>query len=69
MSEYVIDNVPLYEKYCLTIKEAAEVFNIGEHAIRSLTKIPSNNFTLKVGTKTLVKRKLFEDYINTRKEV
>lgn len=69
MSEIAIEYVPLYEKVYLTIKETAKVFNIGEHMIRSLTKIPGNKFTLKVGTRTLIKRKTFEDYINNRTQL
>ena len=69
MTEQIVDQVPIYQKHCLTIKEAAKVFGIGEHEIRRQTKIRGNNYTLKIGTKTLIKREIFADYINDRNQL
>lgn len=52
------------EKYCLTIKEAAEYFNIGENKLRELVASPDCPFVIFVGTKRLIKRKLFETYLD-----
>ena len=48
--------VPIHLKITLTIKEAAEYSNIG-------MKQPNCPFVLYVGTRKLVKRKEFEEYI------
>lgn len=47
----------------LTIKEAAEYSNIGINKIDTMLKTPNCPFVLFVGTKKLVKRKAFEDFI------
>lgn len=47
----------------LTIKEAAEYSNIGINKIDSMLKQPNCPFVLYVGTRKLVKRREFEDYI------
>lgn len=60
------EEVRLAEKYALPIIDAAKVFGIGQHMIRSLTQIPNNNYTLKIGTKTLIKREKFQEYLDKR---
>jgi excisionase family DNA binding protein len=55
--------VPIHEKMLLTIKEAAEYSNIGINKIDSMLRSPGCAFVLFVGTKKLVKRKAFEEYI------
>lgn len=47
----------------LTAKEAAEYSNIGINKIDSLLRTPNCPFVLFVGTKKLVKRREFEQYI------
>lgn len=51
-------------KYALTLTEAAKYFNIGQNKIRELCELPGCKFGLKVGTKLLVKRELFEQYLD-----
>ena len=58
--------VPIHLKMTLTIKEAAEYSNIGINKIDALLKEPKCPFVLYVGTKKLVKRKEFEDYISKK---
>ncbi|MBQ8432316.1 MAG: excisionase family DNA-binding protein [Clostridia bacterium] len=58
--------VPIHLKVTLTIKEAAEYSNIGINKIDSLLRKPNCPFVLFVGTKKLVKRKEFEEYISER---
>lgn len=56
--------IPIYLKLTLTIKEAAEYSNIGINKIESMLRTPHCPFVLFVGTKKLVKRKEFEDFIS-----
>ena len=51
-------------KMNLTSKEAAEYSNIGINKIDSMLRTPNCPFVLYVGTKKLVKRKEFEEYIS-----
>ena len=56
--------VPVWEKCTLTIEEAAAYFGIGQNKLRELTEDPNCKFVLWVGTKRLIKRKLFEQYLD-----
>ena len=55
--------VPIHLKMTLTAKEAAEYSNIGINKIDSLLKMPNCPFVLYIGTRKLVKRVEFEQYI------
>ena len=58
--------VPIWEKYVMTIEEAAAYFRIGENRIRQLVnENPYGNFYLRNGNRVLIKRKLFEQYIDS----
>ena len=60
------ENVPIADKFALTLEEAAEYYNIGVNKLRELTsKRDSSRFVLFVGSKRLIKRKLFDQYIET----
>lgn len=61
-----IGRVPIHLKMTLTTKEAAEYSNIGINKIDSMLRSPNCPFVLFVGTKKLVKRKEFEQYISQR---
>ena len=51
-------------KVMLTIEETCGVFCIVEHTIRKLVQSrPDAEYLFRVGTKTLIKRVLFENYI------
>lgn len=56
-------NVPIAEKANLTIDEAAAYFNIGTTRLRELTDEKNCTFVLWNGSKRLIKRKPFEDYL------
>ena len=58
--------VPIHEKVTLTIKEAAEYSNIGINKIDAMLRSPNCPFVLFVGTKKLVKRKEFEQFIGSK---
>ncbi|MBQ0035959.1 MAG: helix-turn-helix domain-containing protein [Firmicutes bacterium] len=61
-----IKEIKLCEKYALPITDAAKYFNIGQHMLRELASISNNDYTLRVGTKILIKREKFEEYLNKR---
>ena len=49
--------VPIWEKYALTIYEAAEYFGIGEHRLRTLVRENRQaDFVLWIGVKVDIKR-------------
>ncbi len=57
--------VPVWEKYTLTINEASEYFNLGEKKIRYLADNYNDyGFVLQNGSRILIKRKKFEDFID-----
>ena len=60
------ERVPIHFKVTLTIREAAEYSNIGINKIDSLLRTPNCPFVLYVGTKKLVKRKEFEQFISQK---
>ena len=66
-----IEKVPLWEKYVLTVFEATEYFNIGEKKIRFLINehLRDNTFVLVNGTKTLIIRKKFEEFLDKVTEI
>ena len=55
--------VPIWEKVNLTLEEAAACFGIGQNRLRELTEDEQCKFVLFVGTKRLIKRRLFEQYL------
>ena len=57
-------SVPIHLKMTLTIREAVEYSNIGINKIDSMLRSPNCPFVLFVGTKKLVKRKEFEQFIS-----
>ena len=58
--------LPIDRKMLLSIREAAEYSNIGINKIDEMLKQPHCPFVLYVGTKKLVKRKAFEEFIESR---
>lgn len=58
-------NLPIDRKLLLTINEAAKYSNIGINKIDSMLRSPECPFVLFVGTKKLVKRKEFEEFIHS----
>ena len=58
--------LPIDRKMLLSIREAAEYSNIGINKIDEMLKQPNCPFVLYVGTKKLVKRKAFEEFIDNK---
>lgn len=59
-------SVPIHLKLTMTIREAAEYSNIGINKIEAMLRAPNCPFVLYIGTKKLVKRKEFEEYISQK---
>ncbi len=60
-------NIPISEKYLLSISEAAAYFNIGEKRLRRLAE-DDNRFAIMNGNRYLIIRKRFEEYIDSLTE-
>ena len=57
--------IPYWEKYMLTLREAAEYFHIGEKKMRQIVDENMDaNFLLESGNRVMIKRKLFEEYLD-----
>lgn len=60
------ERVPLWEKYTLTINEATQYFNIGEKKIRMLVDDdPTADYLMTNGSRIMIKRKMFEQFIDS----
>lgn len=58
--------VPIWEKYCLTLDEAAAYFGIGVNKLREMSDEPNCQFVIYNGSKRLIKRrKLEENLVDT----
>lgn len=55
--------IPIWEKSNLTLEEAAAYSGVGINKIRQLTNNEKCEFVLWVGSKRLIKRKKFEEYL------
>lgn len=60
-------NIPLCERFLLTVKEAAVYFDIGENKMYRIAAEHLNseyNFVIMNGSRTMINRKKFEDFLN-----
>ena len=56
--------IPYWEKYMLTLREAAEYFHIGEKKMRQIVDDNMDaKFLLESGNRVMIKRKLFEEFL------
>ncbi|HGC9972831.1 TPA: excisionase [Streptococcus agalactiae] len=59
-------DIPIWERYTLTIEEASKYFRIGENKLRRLAEENKNaNWLIMNGNRIQIKRKQFEKIINT----
>ena len=59
------NEIPYWEKYMLTLREAAEYYYIGEKKMRQIVDDNLDaNFLLESGNRIMIKRKLFEEYLD-----
>ena len=57
--------IPYWEKYMLTLREAAEYFHIGEKKMRQIVDDNMDaSFLLESGNRVMIKRRLFEEYLD-----
>lgn len=59
-------DVPLWKKLNLTLEEASEYSGIGTAKIKEISNREDCPFVLWNGTKRLIKRKKFEEYLSTQ---
>ena len=59
-------DIPIWERYTLTIEEASKYFRIGENKLRRLAEENKNaNWLIMNGNRIQIKRKQFEKIIHT----
>lgn len=59
--------VPLWERFLLTVSEASNYFNIGENKMHKIANdyLESDyKFVIQNGNRTMIKRKKFEEFLN-----
>ena len=60
-----IYEIPYWNKYTLSIEEAAGYFRIGECKLRKIiTENPTEDFILWNGNRMQIKRKKFEEFVD-----
>ena len=64
--ETVKNDIPIWEKYTLSIEETSQLFRIGENKLRSIINAdPTREFILWNGNRAQIKRNLFARFIDT----
>lgn len=59
------DSIPFWERYTLTVEEAASYFRVGENKLRKMIQEDRDaNYILWNGNRPQIKRKLFEQWID-----
>ena len=62
-------DIPVWHKLNLTIEEAAAYSNIGIHRLYELTEQEDCPFVLWIGSRSVIKRKSFDEYIEKMSSV
>lgn len=62
----MIKKIPITDKVLLTVNEAAEYIGVGHTAIRKFVKGREDEFCVRVGNRTMIKREKFENYIKDK---
>ena len=57
--------IPISEKYMLTINEAAAYFSIGVKKLRRMAEDNEGKFAITMGSRYLIVREKFEEYIDS----
>ena len=61
-----MQEIPYWERYMLTIREAAEYFHIGEKKMRQIVEdYEGADFIIMNGTRAMIKRKSFERFLDS----
>jgi len=61
------NEVPMWKKFLLTVKEASLYFNIGENKMRRIVNdyLDSDyKFVVQNGGRNMIKRQMFEEFLN-----
>lgn len=59
-------NIPIAEKYALSIEEAARYYNLGANKLRRLAaEKPTAGWVLMNGNRILIKRRMFEKMLDS----
>lgn len=61
------NEVPMWKKFLLTVKEASLYFNIGENKMHRIVNeyLESDyKFVVQNGGRNMIKRQMFEDFLN-----
>lgn len=65
MEKSELNSIPVWKKYTLTIQEAAVYFHIGEKKLRKLVEENTDaDYVIMNGNRMMIKRKLFEKFID-----
>ena len=57
--------IPIYERYLLDVKEAAEFYHIGEKKLRDMADYYADyGFAIINGNRLLIKRKKFQEFLD-----
>lgn len=57
--------VPIKDKYLLTIREAGAYFGLGTKLLRRMAEKNEGGFAIMIGNRYMIVRKIFEDYLIT----
>jgi hypothetical protein len=61
-----MQEIPYWERYMLTIREAAEYFHIGEKKMRQIVEdYEGADFIIMNGNRAMIKRKNFERFLDS----
>lgn len=62
--------IPLENKILLNIKEASDLFGIGQHRLREIVREDyGNKYHLMLGRTIKIKRKQFEEFLNQVEQI
>lgn len=63
-------DIPLWEKYTLTVNEASVYFHIGDKKLRQIiADDPDADYLIKVGNRQMIKRKRFEQFLDRQEAI
>ena len=63
-------DIPLWEKYTLTVNEASVYFHIGDKKLRQIiADDPDADYLIKVGNRQMLKRKRFEQFLDRQEAI
>lgn len=58
-----MNDIPVYERFTLTVREAAQYYHIGEKKLRHLAEENPGAFAVYSGNRCLIIRTKFEEYL------